>query len=190
MQVLAVGSPYARRCWICARTPVRASGKIAGAGLVSVAPMPAKLFADARTTPVKRNHPVSTMLCTKATSPPTRSAAPSSMKYCASVATGTVAAKLPVPGCRALNHATNCSGVSLAAPMIDTVAAWGEVEVGAVGADDAQVAANTAALMARAVRATTSRVESVAFMRPYCEPRHCMSTCSRHGGVSVRTSLG
>ena len=54
--------------------------------------MPAKLFADARTTPLNRNQPVSTTLCMNATSPVTPSTAPSSTKIRAIVSTGTVAA--------------------------------------------------------------------------------------------------
>jgi len=47
--------------------------------LAPVAPMPAKLFEDADTSPVNRNHPVSTIPWTKAMSPVTPSALPSSM---------------------------------------------------------------------------------------------------------------
>src|SRR5581483_6579044 len=65
----AVASAYARRCWICARTPVRASTKDAGTPPPSVAPMPAKLLYDAGTEPPKRNQPVSRTDWMKATSP-------------------------------------------------------------------------------------------------------------------------
>ena len=93
MHVSAPGSAYARRCWIWACTPVRASGKAtASPGLLSTAPIPPKLFFHGATAPPKRYHPVSTMPWTKATSPVTLSIRPSSTKCAARASTGSVAA--------------------------------------------------------------------------------------------------
>jgi len=153
VQNSAVASPYARKCWICARTPVRASGNAAGVGFVSVAPIPAKLFVEAGMDPLNRNHAVSTMLCMKATSPVTPSAAPSSMKYRAIVSSGTVAAYVPAGrGCRLLNHATICSADSRAAPMMDTLPVDDEGMVGATGNRAPHAAANTAMAATTATR--------------------------------------
>src|SRR4029079_7478101 len=77
VQDVAVASAYARRCWIWARTPVRASGKVAYDVVPSVAPRPEKLFASGGTRPPNENQPVSMIDCMNAMSPRTPSAWPS-----------------------------------------------------------------------------------------------------------------
>src|SRR5687767_11164715 len=66
---VADASAYARKCWICARTPVRASGNVAYDDVPSVAPRPEKLLASGGTRPPNENHPVSMIDCMNATSP-------------------------------------------------------------------------------------------------------------------------